>query len=366
MKLIHMADLHLDSKLDANLPKDKVGIRKNELLHNFERVFEYAVEEKVNVVLIAGDLFDTGRITRTTRDVVYETVRKHPEIQVYYLRGNHDSYQAAVEDLPENMHLFAETWASYELGDNGSGKKVMLYGIELDRNNTGVASAALHTQENDINIVMLHGQQTEYSAGDQAETIHVKKFASKNIDYMALGHVHKYQRDEIDSRGTWCYPGCLEGRGFDEPGEHGFVVLETEGNKIKDTFVPFAKRKIFDCKIDISGLKDAIEISDKISKALKGEGCNGDDILKVTLTGEVDPESDINTSYLNERFKNEYFFIKIKDDTRSRIDFSGYDGDLSLKGEAVRGIADLDMSDERKSDILRIITRALNGEKLER
>ena len=46
----------------------------------------------------------------------------------------------------------------------------------------------------------------------------------KNIDYLALGHVHEYRSGQLDGRGVWAYSGCPEGRGFDETGKNAFAV----------------------------------------------------------------------------------------------------------------------------------------------
>ena len=55
MKIIHCADLHLDSKMTANLSKDQARERKREILRTFTRMVEYASKNDVRVILIAGD-----------------------------------------------------------------------------------------------------------------------------------------------------------------------------------------------------------------------------------------------------------------------------------------------------------------------
>lgn len=70
MKIIHCADLHLDSRMNANLEKDKAKERKGEILHTFERMITYAAENGVSAILIAGDLFDTKNISATARNAV--------------------------------------------------------------------------------------------------------------------------------------------------------------------------------------------------------------------------------------------------------------------------------------------------------
>ena len=62
MKIIHCADIHLDSKMSANLTKEKARERKTELLTTFQNMVAYGAEQGVAAIIIAGDLFDTKRI----------------------------------------------------------------------------------------------------------------------------------------------------------------------------------------------------------------------------------------------------------------------------------------------------------------
>ena len=78
MKIIHCADLHLDAGMTANLPKEKASERKNELLTTFNRMIDYAVEEKVDALIIAGDLFDTNRISALAKNTLYQAIVNHP------------------------------------------------------------------------------------------------------------------------------------------------------------------------------------------------------------------------------------------------------------------------------------------------
>ena len=75
---------------------------------------------------------------------------------------------------------------------------------------------------------MLHGQLSTAKAKDKTEVIPLRDMKNRYIDYLALGHLHDYQSGKLDTRGTWCYSGCLQGRGFDECGEKGYVLLEVE------------------------------------------------------------------------------------------------------------------------------------------
>ena len=83
-------------------------------------MIEYAAEQGVVAILIAGDLFDTNSVSRTAMSAVYTSIIEHPDIAFYYLKGNHDvnSFLASMEEIPENLHLFSDTWLSYEVGLN--------------------------------------------------------------------------------------------------------------------------------------------------------------------------------------------------------------------------------------------------------
>ena len=85
MKLIHCADLHLDSKLSANLEKEQMKERRGEILNTFVRMVEYAKENAVDAILIAGDMFDTKNISATARNTVLHNIMSSPEIIFYYL-----------------------------------------------------------------------------------------------------------------------------------------------------------------------------------------------------------------------------------------------------------------------------------------
>ena len=90
MKIIHCADIHLDSKMSANLTKEKARERKTELLTTFQNMVTYGAEQGVAAIIIAGDLFDTKNVSATARNVVKDLIQGHPKIAFYYLQGNHD------------------------------------------------------------------------------------------------------------------------------------------------------------------------------------------------------------------------------------------------------------------------------------
>ena len=167
MKIVHCADLHLDSKMTANLTKEQARERKKEILRTFTRMVEYAAKNGVRAILIAGDLFDTRNISAMARNTVRDMICTHPEIDFLYLRGNHDSdnFLSTIEEIPENLLLFGEEWTAYRYGN------VVITGMELNERNPVTAYNSLVLGHDDYNIVTLHGQLGNYLSREQAENI---------------------------------------------------------------------------------------------------------------------------------------------------------------------------------------------------
>lgn len=136
---------------------------------------------------------------------------------------------------------------------------------QRNRNDTGKLYVFLFDPlfaKEDRNIILLHGQVSDTMGMDR---IYLRRLRNKQIDYLALGHVHKHQEGKLDDRGKYAYSGCLEGRGFDEIGEHGFILLTVE-DEIKTEFIPFQERLIVEEKVDISAASDAYSAAQLVKK----------------------------------------------------------------------------------------------------
>lgn len=351
MKIIHTADLHLGSKMDTRFDKATSDERKRELRNTFRRMVAYAAEQGVSVILLCGDIFDSDRPFKKDKDFFFRVVQDTPGIDFLYLRGNHDTEGAMPEGLPANLKLFSDTWTYYTYGD------VTVAGVEIDEKNRGSYEAGLILDKGGLNIAMLHGQ-----VGDGAD-IRIKRLRDKNIDYLALGHVHKYMEGRIDERGSYVYCGCPEGRGFDEPGEHGFVLLTAEKGTIAHTFVPFAARTIREERVDVSGCRTAYEAAATVKKKV---AFAARDLYRIYLTGEVNFDVDDLAEDVRSMLEDCCCFCSVKDKTERTIDVEKFRGDLSVRGEFVRTVlAQADMSEEEQMAAICCGLRALDGKEIE-
>jgi len=343
--------------MTTNLTTEKARERKAELLHTFIRMVDYAVEQDVQAVIIAGDLFDGNKITQTTRNAVYDQISAHPFLDFYYLQGNHDSksFLTSMEQVPDNLKLFDERWRTYCLNPNGAGN-VSISGVELNRENCDSVCHSLVLDADNFNIVVMHGQESERRGKDKTEIIALKDLRNKGIDYLALGHIHKYKEEKLDSRGVYCYCGCLEGRGFDECGEHGFVLLDIdEVNKTcRRTFIPFACRQLEEVTVNISECLTSSDITNRIGAVLQEEKISSRNLVKVVLTGEVDVDCEKDMDLLCKRFQDSFYFLKMEDASKWKVDYQAYALDVSLKGEFIRAVcAAQDIAEEDKATVIR-------------
>ena len=366
MKIIHCADLHLDSKLTANLSKEKAKERKAELLQTFTDMVEYADKNNVRAIIIAGDLFDVRNISVTAKNTVYNAVVNHGDIDFYYLKGNHDadSFLSMLEEIPENLKLFGDSLTSYTLTE-GNYKNVVITGAELSEKNTKTIYSSLVLDNDKINIVVLHGQEAAYKAKDKAEVININALRNKGIDYLALGHVHSHKEERLDNRGVLCYSGCLEGRGFDECGQCGFMLLDIdcESKRLSYSFVPFARRSLYTVNTDVSGCLTSMDILKRVRERLDEGAYNAESLVKIVLCGSVDVECEKNTEFIRKQLEDSFYFVKVYDETRLAVDYSAFARDVSLKGEFIRTVmGEGGIDEEQKAEIIRYGIQALAGE----
>lgn len=359
MKIIHCSDLHLDSKMETNLNKEKARERKNEILLTFEKMVDFAKKNGVKVIIIAGDMFDKKNISVKAKKIVKNQIILNPEIDFLYLKGNHDeiNFIEEEEEIPSNLKLFnKKEWVTYKYGD------IVITGIEIGKQNNYNIYNSLILEKNDINIVVMHGQESQNDVKDKTEIINLKELKNKNIDYLALGHIHTFKQEKLDNRGIYCYSGCLEGRGFDECGEKGFVLLDIEDKQIKTQFIPIAKRTLHEINIDITGVTENYDIEQKIEE--ETNKISKDDLIKIVLKGKVEAGTTRDIDYLKKKYEDRFYCVKIYDETTLNIDYMKHQNDASLKGEFIRLVLEQDLTDEEKGKIINTGIKALLGEEV--
>lgn len=355
MKLIHCADIHLDSPMETHMTAEQASERNTEVIRSFIRMTNYAVENDVRAVIIAGDLFDGERVRMRTVDEILDAMQRTPEVDYLYVPGNHDKVKHIFfgRSLPDNFKQFGRQWHTYVY------ENVSVSGIEICDENSNLLYRDIPHTDGHINIISLHGQVGTASGTDK---VNLELLKNKGIDYLALGHIHSHVVCPLDEDGVYCYSGCLEGRGFDECGEKGFVFLTTDEKKIRYEFVPFSYRQLHRVYVDITGLSKNSDVWTKMQ--LAANGIQSNDMVEFILTGYNDPTCNIAASYLQNIIRNHFFFSKVKNESKMRVNPNIYKNDVSLKGEFIRLVLSSNADDAYKAAIIQTGLQALMGEEI--
>ena len=406
VKLIHTADLHLDSAFRSRFTKEEAENRRQKQLMAWKELLSFAVEKKVQGILIAGDLFDSPVVSHGTMDFFLSTISEHPEISFFYLRGNHDTentfrYQ---ENLPKNLFLFSERGKKYRLND-----RLLLAGVEYGTKdisfgeNEGATQGAgqaaeqgigqenahgaealskseseseeeskfLKLKEEDCNILLLHGalyQGTPKGDSFQGEEgIFLKNLEKLPLSYIALGHIHKGGEGRLNNGALWAYPGCLQGRGFDEEGERGFLYLKVEEEKkeIRKEFIPIKQGEFRILEIELLEDEGTLACLKKIEVEMEKAGIAKEDSLRIILKGKKGLEQERNLRYLQLQLQDSVFFLEIQDESELSWNREEAMKEKSLKGEFLRVLAAADnLSKEEQEEIIALGMGLLQGGEL--
>ena len=308
IKLIHAADLHLDSPFSGLSPR-QAAQRREEQRELLGRLAELARERKADALLLSGDLLDTSRTFRETAEL-FSAHLGNTGCPVFIAPGNHDFYQGdspyATLEWPENVHIFhSEQPECVEL----SGKNCVIHGAAFTAAHQSTSPLCGFTAPADgkTHVMVLHGEVE--GKGDYGN-ITLEDIAASGLDYLALGHVHQYSGLQKAGKTCWAYPGCPEGRGFDELGEKGVLYLELEGVTVREEFVPLCKRRYQVLKVDLTGEEDPLQA---ISARLPRDTAH--DIYRIVLVGERSGSLDL--PHLQQMLEGQFYGLTLRDSTRA-------------------------------------------------
>lgn len=229
MKLLHIADLHLDSPF-TGLTKQLHSLQKHLIqspYQAFERCVSIAINQAVDLMVIAGDIYDTEQQTVTAQHFFLKQLeRLHiAKIPVVLCHGNHDYLRMECQSVPypDNVHLFKDqevTAIDIPLADD---QTVRCYGFSYTKRWVDarmIDSYPVNPHETTYTLGVLHGQES----GDHYAPFDLESLLSKNYDYWALGHIHQAQ--VLKEQPLIQYPGTIQGRHRKELGDKGAFIVE--------------------------------------------------------------------------------------------------------------------------------------------
>lgn len=307
MKILHTADWHLGAPLHGH------GEELRQALAAVPgEILEVLRQEKCDLVLLAGDVFD-GAYTLHTYQAVYQTL-KDMAVPVFITPGNHDFCAPDSpwnkELWPENVHIFRSQQV----------ESVALESLDCRIYGAGFGAMDCAAQLNGFvancpekyAIGIFHGDTTQ--ANSPYNPITKAQVLSSNLDYLALGHIHK--ADSFTAGKTLCaWPGCPMGRGYDEQGEKGVYIVTVE-DTVSIRFRPLNTPRFYDLQAEP---KDLGSILPPVAS---------EDYYRVTLTGSCEtPDLEALKKEFS-RFPN----LVLRDKTTRPVDIWGSLGEDSFEG----------------------------------
>ena len=235
MRFIHAADIHLDSPLTglAAYPDAPAALLRTATRDAFAKLVNVAIEEKVDFLIIAGDLYD-GNWKDFNTGIFFASQMgrlKAATIPVYLLYGNHDADSEMTKTLalPDNVHRFPSNKAgTFRLPD----LKVALHGRSF-KDAATTDNLAINYPDpvgGWLNIGVLHTALEGNASHANYAPCSIAELEARGYQYWALGHVHEYRLWRGDS--VIAFPGNLQGRHIREAGPRGALLVSAEGVEI--------------------------------------------------------------------------------------------------------------------------------------
>lgn len=322
VRILHAADFHLDSAYGA-LTEEQARQRRQESRALVGRLVDYANDHGVQLLLLAGDLFDSDDTFAQTGELLAQALGRFSGRTVI-TPGNHDCYNARSAYTrvawPENVHIFTEDRLSrFDFPEY----RCTVYGAAF----TGPEASECRLPEglmDDgwVHLGVLHGDLGVKDS--RYRSVFTEQIARSGLDYLALGHVHACSGVLHAGQTAYAYSGCLEGRGFDELGEKGFLLGDVEQGRADLQFVPFASHRYELVQVDVTDQRPV----DAVINCLPADTTA--DIYRIILSGEADER--IQLGLLQRELEDRFYQLELRDQTRMRQDIWEKCGEDSLRG----------------------------------
>lgn len=234
-RFLHAADIHLDSPLHGlsryeGLPETEI---RGATRAAFDNLVQRAIDEVVDFVVIAGDLFDGDWRDMGTALYFARAIGRldHANIPVFVLAGNHDAASVITRSVPwpPNVRLFSsrrpETHVLPEIGVAVHGQSFATAAVT-----DNLVLAYPEAAEHQFNIGMLHTALAGREGHAAYAPCSLDDLRAKQYDYWALGHVHEHE--VVCEEPHVVFPGNTQGRTIRECGPKGAVIVAVEDGQV--------------------------------------------------------------------------------------------------------------------------------------
>ena len=271
-RFVHTADIHLDSPLRSLALRDPevAGMVGNATRQAFERTVDLCLEERVDALMIAGDLYD-GNLRSMKTAVFFGTQMRRltgAGIRIFVVRGNHDAESVITKhlSLPDGVHVFSGRGEARVV----EGRDVVVHGISFARPRApeSLLPKFKAPVSGCVNIGLLHTSLSGAEGHDTYAPCSVADLIGHGFDYWCLGHVHKRQ---VHARSPCAVvmPGIPQGRDINEAGPKSVTLVTIGGNgevtieELVTSIAQFGR-----VSVDVTGLSDWSDVLRSVEVAL--------------------------------------------------------------------------------------------------
>ena len=334
LRLMHMADVHLGAR-HHDLGAQAAAQRERQF-GAFKRAVDIAIAERVELVLICGDLFDSNSQPRRSIERAAAELRRLTDrhVRVVIIPGTHDTYDTGsiyrVFDLPALVSGKA---------DGGDGRCVVLTPdqpmVSLPELDATVHGRVFATKKaptsplagfdareegrgTKLQIGMIHGARYIPGQVEQDDVIFTDdEVAASGLDYLALGHWHSFQQGSAGNT-TWAYSGAPEPVQIDQDGA-GQVLLVTLEPGASKADVKVEARTVGRTKLQKLTI-DGAEVGSQVELAARlGELANPDLVLDMRLVGVTPDSLDLHLDEIEAQLAGSFLRLRIVDASKAAL-----------------------------------------------
>ena len=317
-RFVHAADIHLDSPLRSLALRDPdlAELIGNATRRAFVNLVTLCLDEQVDALLLAGDLYDGPQTSMKTARFLAEQLRRLHEagIGTFLIRGNHDALSKITKELvfPDTVKVFGGRAECEIVGDKGF--PVAIHGLSFAQPQAPESLLPRYKApvEGAVNIALMHTSLAGAPGHDNYAPCSIADLQAAGFDYWALGHLHA--RSIVQDRCTIVMPGMPQGRDINEAGAKSVTLVtiaDDRSIRIEEHFTSLARFERI--PINLAGIEDWPDMIGVVTRALEQarRGAISEHLVaRLTVTG---------TTPLAWRIRRDLDLLKAEADDRASV-----------------------------------------------
>ena len=273
---MHAADVHLDSPLRSLALRDPelASLIGNATRRSFVRIIDLCLDEQVDALLLAGDLYDGDQTSMKTARFLAEQLWRLSEagIRTFIIRGNHDASSRITKELlfPDTVKVFGGRAEAVALERAAGDFPVVVHGLSFTHQQAPESLVGKYKPPlpDAVNVGLMHTSLAGSAGHDVYAPCSVSDLQRTGFRYWALGHIHK--RMIVEGSCTIVMPGMPQGRGIDEAGAKSVTLVTVQDDRtvlVEERFTGIAQFERVG--IDATGIEDWRDLAARIGQHLE-------------------------------------------------------------------------------------------------